>query len=452
MQLRSRSRGRAALRVASGAAAAGAGYVANQMYSQAVKSAGKSAQKIVKQNLENVFKAASKRSKSVPAGGKKAVQKSGKFMARGAALGPGTQQSSHKTKLGKKTVKKEMFQTKGSAYVFEGGGVNENKQKTLYLGVGTPGDKLLDSVFRSIISQLIRKSGQRISSWSDLSPNVAQWVLYIRHRETGVVTSFAHNSSTIARWYEIAEDWATVLKSATIAWPSIEYFKATYATRGDATEAYTIESTIFFTECDIVVHEKHQITIQNQTPPDAATSVSSTDVFNSNPLRTKTYYFKGNNIVLSEFTQAGGADYAVNTANPQSGIITKAYTGALFPQSLWKLPLKNAFKYCQSVDKEEHFQPGAYITRTVDRSYELDFNKFMIQMAEIVQAASTNNYVLNTQGIGCCLLVALEKVLDTRVPSELGVSAGYQFTTKVDSYLQMRKMKPTAMIVDEQVA
>jgi len=351
--------------------------------------------------------------------------------------GYGPKGSFGKKKRRSRRQKKVRYNYDGSIYTFEDGWSGTHPQ-CLYNGAGASIVRIVDSAFRAVTQAVAKKMNVTIRSWDDRFRPEGRYRIVLRGQQDDAndlklnIFDIGTDATPDLTWAGFAD----LLRVKT----SQDPFGAVTTTPSHVNfydvQVFVVATTTpfapLFRQCQVILDDLYldfdysvKIKIQNQTPNDSGDP--GLDVVNGNPLDCKVYEadqckFWHRNMEKQTIRNL----FIVNNAN---GAIVKQPTSTGgeagdLPSELLKPCHKN---YFQNVKYSKNFKlmPGEITYFKTHRKQVMGFNRFMTAIGNLFK-----NITDPTSGeaklLGCSLLIAAEKAMDTRNAEPVSITLGFQ--------------------------
>lgn len=331
------------------------------------------------------------------------------------------------------------YQKLGTIIRSETGLGNAQDPHCIYIGVGTPLTQLRLAVCQTLVRMIFAKAGFPIRSFREVitTTSTEEYTIQLNFFRP---TSESRQTFNVVSSNETAAQVATKLDTALYLGITGEWagqFTEIALFRKDTLDTITNPEMIARVNLDLLKFTYKtisSITIQNQTKGDTSgnTSVTVNDV---NPLVGKVYYTESGNhfAVNNRIRENAGIPETTNdqfTADIDTGGIASTHVG----NEQIKPPFSS---YFQRVKKTETIMlnPGSIAKRSVSRLQTKTLNEFIRDMGLAASLPATRQ----NHHIGCALMFALEKTLDSRLVGEAPVLVAAQLDHTIMVKYSMKK-------------
>jgi len=344
-----------------------------------------------------------------------------------------------------KSFKQADYQKHGSVICLESGGTKEDPN-CVYVGAGTPLQDYYYAACRSLVYALVKKAGRDIVNWNDRFSIVTQHQIDITFIANSLTTqSYQSIAVTPLESYQtVAENIAKRLQvffggEANVHWMEAVLYEFTDAlTKPIVTAIVNLQQFMLDMEVGINVN------VQNQTPSDS--SSFSTEVINANPVTGKMYVVNGNFIQCKNVS---------NTIDPETAeqlsvgwctaLSTRGeFADVPFDKATKKPPPASMFARLQKSESLK-IAPGECHIVKATRTQTFSWTVLMQKLQQQFHIDLPASYFKNTL-LGCAVVVAMEKVMDTRLATEVYVTLGYQTEVYIKCKHHYKKTAMSAII------
>lgn len=313
----------------------------------------------------------------------------------------------------------------GSITRIEDGGT-QNDAQCVYVGiVNAPYIQVLKGAIRSLVKELCKQAGQDIKNWEDPPMNLDAYKLSydVRFVTDATVSQFDVPLTGLANYEAIMEALYSSFFGTFTSGSAPFEFKQFWLNRADPDETIALVRAGDF-YLDFACFSS--FTVQNRTKAHTGADAADEEADNieNNPLRGRVYQFYSNSLI-PKWRENNNATYRGCIGDPQWGYISTTGTQS-FPINGTKPPYPNQF---QNVFKSSNviLQPGQIKKFTTSWKKSMSWNTFMAKYPYQLDDPS----VRTTCYLGSGLVVALERMLDSREVTQPDVKVGYEFDTTV---------------------
>lgn len=342
-------------------------------------------------------------------------------------------------------------QTYGSATNHEfGGSAGSNNVKVLFVHLGTPSGEMIISVFRAMLAALLHKHGIHFNDWNENIDFAGRLRLNWKIKPTSVqgVIDFVFGAGQ--SYKNIANAWFNEFELVGFDYNQVEFYRIDLSSRdeSDGIITFPIESALYLNTLELHMQQSMTMRAQNQTSPDVGEPNPNVEVFNANPILVKTYYINGSTAENNTPDNIGLTLQQAPAFIPDSfsGYSNYATTNASGPLTMQKLPQSNVFKRVEKTVKPVNITPGQLIQRTVSKHMSMGVQTFFESLFDTNEPSNNFNRKVMPPKLGCCLVMAFEKTLNTR-GNVNGVGVGLQWEFFISSFITLKKFRPTNKIV-----
>lgn len=326
--------------------------------------------------------------------------------------------------VGKK-FKQADYQKHGSVICLESGGT-QSDANCVYVGVGTPLQEYFYVAARSLVLALARKAGRDIANWNDSFGLVTVHQIDITYIPLLADTQSIINVPNIVASTTYQAVAVRVAQAIQVALPTtgmdVHWIEAILYEFTDALTKPIVSGIVSLQQFMIDIECGVSLNVQNQTPSD--TSSTSTDVINSNPVRGKMYMVNGNHFEPKNVS---------NRIDPETsdqllsgwGIATTLrgeWSNGSYDKATKKPPPASFFARIVKSESAT-IAPGECMIFKGSRTQTFSWTNLLVKL--LITTAQDLDYVRNPL-LGCSIMVAMEKVMDTRLTTEVAITLGYQ--------------------------
>lgn len=392
------------------------------------------------------MRSASSRSASIRRSGRTASVRSRSTSSARVGRGGGASSATltqSKLSKSKNAAKPQLqYQKYGSVTVFESGGVVSDPQ-CVYVGAGTPVDTVFDAFCRVIITAVKKKAGSDITNWND-------HFSILRAQQLDII--YIPEGATTATNFFLAI--AANTTCATVAYDLRLAFQSKF---GEIFQVHFIEARLFelvstgdqvictvpLQRLMVDLEVSVSCSVQNQTPSD--TDGYTTDAINANPMKGKQYECNGNYFTPANVANRGDAltgeqynsDFCV--AEKAAGVLK----GNPYDDATKKPPSSSFFSRINS-SSQVTVLPGQVHTMKAKRTQTMSWAQAMTKLLSTFYDSPAG--LIKNSLLGCSVMIALEKCMDTRLLDETPIILGYQTEVWVKAAYHYKTAQASAVI------
>lgn len=378
----------------------------------------------------------------------KAAGKAAKKKGRSGKRGPfgRFRPTSKKAHSGKITN----YQRDGSSYKLETGGSVADAQ-CVYVGAGSPGNAIFQATIRALYTALLRKAGQEIGNWDARLPigSLQRMTMTVNFFQPSLGAGTTYSSisyvSVLSQTHndfckEFVAQWQTILSDDTF---DQEYANATLYFRENTNSGDVVpHATIELDQFSIDLKTASKLTIQNRTA--ASGNSNEIDVVGANPLRGKVYKINGTR--FSHMGKLNGTDDPKNwQVDNLLGFIQQGAAGQGGSKILKKPPPISYWTGAKGFNLMIEAGGSTTVRHSKVKSYK--FQKIMQLLGQNqFNIARAKSYT----GLGCSLMVAMEKVIDSRAggTDEPDITLAFQVDNHVAAAYKYKGRQASVPLLD----
>jgi len=366
--------------------------------------------------------------------------------------GTGGEITSSSMNSGTKKIANKLYQKSGSIRVGESGGTQIDSQ-CVYVGVGTPVLDLYNSYIRALVAAIVAKAGGDITNWNNFfNPyNVCQIdISYINDGAT-TQTVFTLTTAITYSMYTVANLLRAAFVAEFLEGNQVQFIEAVLwefteaPVTPPAPQPKVRTAVVPLQRLMLDFEVSLNLSFQNQTASDLGAFTS--DAVDANPLKGMIYECNGNYFEPTALsnrpdpttTAQFAGDWCV--ADSASGILT----GQPYDALTKKPPQKSYFARINKATPMK-LAPGQLHSVKASRTQTMSWTSAMTKLLKTFYT-DAQPYQKNSL-LGCSLLVALEKMMDTRLPDETPISIGYQTEVTTKCRYHYKKTVASAVIND----
>lgn len=336
------------------------------------------------------------------------------------------------------------YQKAGSVICLESGGTCVDAN-CAYVGAGTPIAEVFHAFCRTLVCALVKRAGRSIVNWNDKFSLITQQQIDITYvpdfatTQTQLSISIAPSTT----YQQVAIDIRVALQAAFSAPNNVHWLNAVLYEFTDALTKPIVTAILPLQQLMMDLEVGVTLNIQNQTPSDTADY--ATDVVNSNPLKGRVYEVKGNFFeprnISDKIDPATLQQYEVNWA--LADYTRGEFRAFPFDKATKKPPVAGYFariitsQALTLLPGQLHSVKGK---RTQTMSWSIGMTKLLTDFYEGVSLDQKNPF------LGMSLMVAMEKMMDTRLVAEAPVILGYQSEVWVKCKYHFKKPNVSSVI------
>jgi len=345
--------------------------------------------------------------------------------------------------LGKKHSQAE-YQKHGSVICLESGGTYSDGN-CVYVGVGTPLQEYFYAMARSLVLALVRKAGRDISNWNDSFGLVTIHQLDLTYVDSSDDTQSLISVEDIvasSTYQFVAQRVAAEIQAEFPIVPDVHWIEAILYEFTDADTKPVVSGIVSLQQFMVDIECGVNINIQNQTPSD--TSSASTDVINSNPVRGKMYMCNGNHFEPKNVSNRIDPETADQLKSQWcvANTLRGEFAAGFYDKATKKPPPPSFFARIVKSESST-IAPGECKIFKGSRTQTFSWTSLIVKLLQ--QAIADQAFTRNSM-LGCSIMVAMEKVMDTRLVSEVQVTLGYQCEVWLKSKHHYKKPVLSAVI------
>lgn len=310
----------------------------------------------------------------------------------------------------------------------------------VYVGHGPPIYEICICVFESMIRKVLGNHGIRLSSserpiFPDLPAATTGAYLYfhVQFDEAGDfvrIQADVDNAMTIHLLAGVLFEELTDAMTSARTQVCIKNGNLSLVT---GTTQVANLANVDFEKASVNLMVNSQMTIQNRTPGDGASDLSSTDITH-NPLDGKVYEISGNMLNGG----VGTFRYPTILANINNGSMDYNYvSGALVNPSFKRPPTVSSIKNCQRSAKVS-LAPGQIRKSLVKFSRRMSLDKFFQTMFEFIQESGSIAYKFVRTPLGRCKVYGFEKRCRTGTGTGNDITVGYEVNTTIKTSISTK--------------
>jgi len=351
--------------------------------------------------------------------------------ALGSSRAPpyGRKSSYKKKKKRRSKPKKVKYQFNGSIYTFEEGWTATNTQ-CLYNGAGASVTRLVDGAFRAVTQAIAKQMKLSIRSWDTPMKPEGELRVVLRGQQddtSGLLLNFFDCTDTMT-WAQFSDTLRVKTSQApfnTSSPSDVQFFDVQVFIVNDDTTPNIRIAQVHLDNIYLDFDYTVKLKIQNQTENDSGEP--GTDVVNANPLDCRMY-------------EANQTKFWHR--NPEKQLLRNLFVVNNFNGAIVKQPTADGTgttdlpselnkpcspKYFENVKNSKWFKllPGEITYFKTNRKHVMKFNRFMTAIGHLFSVINDTTSG-DAKALGCSILIAAEKAMDTRNATNFPVTLGFQ--------------------------